>query len=271
MPELPEVETIRIELYPYVVGRRITGVRLGWDGIVKTPSPEDFIRRVTGKKITHLTRRGKYLFFHLDDGGGVLVMHMKMTGSLIVDPASDRFSRAVLDLDNGSTLHFWDPRKFGRMWLDGDETSVRARLGPEPLDDDFTAATLEKILKGRKAPVKPVLLDQARIAGIGNMYADEALFDARIHPETVAGDITPAEATRLYHSIVKVLRKALVLKGASIRNYIRPDGAAGTAHDEFQVAHGTGKDCPRCGGPIERIVVRGRGTYYCPRCQKKKR
>ncbi len=271
MPELPEVETIKTELYPYVVGRRITGVHLRWDGIVKQPAPEEFVSRVKGRKITDLTRRGKYLFFHLDDGAGVLVMHMKMTGSLIVNPENDRFTRAALDLDDGSVLHFWDPRKFGRMWLDGDESPVRRQLGPEPLDEDFTAETLISILKGRKAPVKPTILDQKYIAGIGNMYADEALFDAKIHPETVAGDLTRAEATRLYRSIVKVLQKALVLKGASIRNYIRPDGGAGTAHDEFNVAHGTGKDCPRCGGPIERIVVRGRGTYYCPRCQKKKR
>lgn len=270
MPELPEVETIKTELYPYVVGRTVTGVDLRWDGIVKHPAPAELVSRVTGRKITDLTRRGKYLFFHLD-GGGVLVMHMKMTGSLIVDPESDRFTRATLDLDNGSVLHFWDPRKFGRMWLDEDETVVRTQLGPEPLDEDFTADTLKKILKGRKAPIKPVLLDQAHIAGIGNMYADEALFDARIHPETIAGSLTPAEVTTLYHSIVKVLQKALVLKGASIRNYIRPDGEAGTAHDEFNVAHGVGKDCPRCGGPVERIVVRGRGTYFCPHCQKKKR
>ncbi|MCJ7604981.1 MAG: DNA-formamidopyrimidine glycosylase, partial [Dehalococcoidales bacterium] len=186
MPELPEVETIRTELHPYVVGRTVTGVRLFWERIVRQPGVEEFKKRVTGQKITDLTRRGKYLFFHLGSGD-VLVMHMKMTGSLIMNPRDDRFTRAILEFDDGSILHFWDPRKFGVMWLDESEAPVRAKLGPEPLDEDFTAETLAGILKGRTAPVKPVLLDQSIIAGIGNMYADEALFDARIHPEKVAG------------------------------------------------------------------------------------
>ncbi len=269
MPELPEVETIRQELTPYVIGKTITGVMLFWDRIVRRPSPEEFKSGVIGRRIIDLTRRGKYLFFHLDDGH-VLVMHMKMTGSLIVDPADDRFTRAILELDNGSKLHFWDPRKFGVMWLDGDCDPVLAKLGPEPLDEDFTPEVLASILKGRTAPVKPVILDQALIAGIGNMYADEALFDAKIHPERIAGNLTYAEVKRLHASIIRALQKALVLKGASVRNYIRPDGTAGTAHDEFNVAHGTGKNCPRCGTVIKRIVVRGRGTYFCPKCQKKR-
>ena len=132
---------------------------------------------------------------------------------------------------------------------------------------DFTAEVLARLFHGRKAPVKPVLLDQTIIAGIGNMYADESLFEARIHPLKPAGELTREEIERLYRAIRNVLRRALRLKGASVRNYIRPDGEPGTAHDEFKVAHGTGKQCPDCGGPIERIVVRGRGTYLCPRCQ----
>ena len=268
MPELPEVETIRRELAPYVVGRTITGVTLLWERIVRQPSPEEFKAAVIGRKINDLTRRGKYLFFHLDNGQ-VLVMHMKMTGSLIVDPENDRFTRAILELDNGSKLHFWDPRKFGVMWLDDNRDSVLSKLGPEPLDEDFTPEVFASILKGRTAPVKPVLLDQSLIAGIGNMYADEALFDAKIHPERIAGRLTQAEIKRLHAAVIRVLQKALVLKGASIRNYIRPDGQAGTAHDEFNVAHGTGKNCPRCGTAIKRIVVRGRGTYFCPKCQQK--
>jgi formamidopyrimidine-DNA glycosylase len=266
VPELPEVETIKNELLPHVLGRRITGVTVDWDRMVKKPPLEEFRARLIGRRIDRLSRRGKYLFFHLDDGH-VLVMHMKMTGSLLVDPANDRFTRAVLHLDDGRALHFWDPRKFGAMWLEDSEETVTAQLGPEPLDDDFTPGVLARLLRGRKAPVKPVLLDQSIIAGIGNMYADEALFEAQIHPMNPAGELSPPEIERLFHAIRKVLLKALRLKGASVRNYIRPDGAPGTAHDEFNVAHGTGKDCPRCGGPIERIVVRGRGTYLCPRCQ----
>jgi formamidopyrimidine-DNA glycosylase len=266
MPELPEVETIKNELLPYVIGRRITGVALRWEGIIRSPSANDFIAGVIGQEIRGLTRRGKYLFFHLS-GGKVLVMHMKMTGSLLIGPASDRFTRAIIYLDNGTVLHFRDPRKFGVMWLADDDSEVAARLGPEPLEGDFTSGALVALLKNRKAPVKPVLLDQSVIAGIGNMYADEALFDARIHPLKPAGSLSGDEVKRLHGSIVRVLRKALENKGASVRNYIRPDGNPGTAHAEFNVAHGVGRDCPNCGTPIERIVVRGRGTYLCPRCQ----
>ncbi len=268
MPELPEVETIKNELLPHVLGRKITGVTLLWDKMVRQPPAKEFLPRVIGQRITGLSRRGKYLFFHLL-GGDVLVMHMKMTGSLLVDPTDDRFTRAIFYLDNGVALHFWDPRKFGVMWLDKDESAVEAMLGPEPLEDGFTSEVLAGLLRQRTAPVKPVLLDQSVIAGIGNMYADEALFEAKIHPLKPAGKLTGEEIKRLHGAIRHVLRKALEKKGASVRNYIRPDGSPGTAHDEFNVAHGVGKNCPRCGTPIQRIVVRGRGTYLCPQCQRR--
>jgi len=266
MPELPEVETIKNELSPHVLGRSIKGVDIFWDKMVRRPSLAAFRAGVIGKKIASLSRRGKYLFFHLD-GGGVLVMHMKMTGSLLVDPADDKYSRAVFHLDEGTAVHFRDPRKFGVMWLADDESAVNDMLGVEPFDPAFSPTALAKILKGRKAPVKPVLLDQSLIAGIGNMYADEALFEARIHPLKPAGNLTPDEIKKLHRAILHVLRKALARGGASVRNYIRPEGEPGTAHDEFVVAHGVGKNCPDCGGKIERIVVRGRGTYICPKCQ----
>jgi formamidopyrimidine-DNA glycosylase len=235
--------------------------------MVRRPSLADFKRGIIGKKILRLSRRGKYLFFHLD-GGGVLVMHMKMTGSLLVNPSDVKFSRAVFHLDDGAAVHFRDPRKFGVMWLADDESAVNDMLGVEPLDPAFTPAALGRILKDRKAPVKPILLDQSLIAGIGNMYADEALFEARIHPLKPAGSLSPLEIRNLHRAILHVLRKALARGGASVRNYIRPEGDPGTAHDEFVVAHGVGKDCPGCGGKIQRIVVRGRGTYICPRCQR---
>jgi formamidopyrimidine-DNA glycosylase len=266
MPELPEVETIKNELLPHVLGRTFKKVDILWDGMVKKPSVAEFRARLIGRKITALSRRGKYLFFRLS-GGGVLVMHMKMTGSLLVDPADTRFTRAVLKLDNGVAVHFWDPRKFGKMWLEKDTGPVINQLGPEPLDAGFTTARLAEILRGRDTPVKPVLIDQAKIAGIGNMYADEALFEAKIHPLTPARSLSGAQIKRLHTAIISVLLKALDKKGASVRNYIRPDGSPGAAHDEFSVAHGVGKTCPRCGTPIQRIVVRGRGTYLCPRCQ----
>jgi formamidopyrimidine-DNA glycosylase len=153
VPELPEVETIKNELLPYILGREITGVDVLWDRIVRQPSVEEFRSRVIGQRITGLSRRGKYIFFHLS-GGGVLVMHMKMTGSLLVNPADARFTRAVVYLDNGMALHFWDPRKFGVMWLDRDESSVAGKLGPEPLADDFTPEVLAELLRHRTAPVK---------------------------------------------------------------------------------------------------------------------
>jgi formamidopyrimidine-DNA glycosylase len=266
MPELPEVETIKNELLPHVVGRKIAGVDVFWDKMVRQPPVPEFRARVTGRTITDLTRRGKYLFFHLS-GGERLVMHMKMTGSLLVDPLDTKFTRAKFYLDNGAVLYFRDPRKFGVMWLAADESAVAQKLGPEPLDKGFTVETLAGILKRHKAPVKPVLLDQSIIAGIGNMYADESLYEAKIHPERPAGSLTDEETGRLYRAIRRVLRAAIKNKGASVRNYIRPDGDIGRAHDEFRVAHGTGKNCPRCGAPIKRIVVRGRGTYFCPVCQ----
>ncbi|MCX7912933.1 MAG: bifunctional DNA-formamidopyrimidine glycosylase/DNA-(apurinic or apyrimidinic site) lyase, partial [Dehalococcoidales bacterium] len=228
---------------------------------------EEFRTRISGRRILALSRRGKYLIFNLD-GGGVLVMHMKMAGSLLVNPKDAKFSRAIFHLDDGTKLHFRDPRKFGVMWLAEDGGAVDRMLGPEPLDDDFTPELLERLLHRRKAPVKPVLMDQAVIAGIGNMYADEALFEAKIHPLRPASDLSRDEIGRLYDAIRLVLRRGLEEGGASIRNYIRPDGSPGTAHTHFVVAHGMGNRCPRCGTAIKRIVVRGRGTYFCPGCQK---
>jgi formamidopyrimidine-DNA glycosylase len=266
VPELPEVETIKNELSPHVTGRIIKGLEIFWDKMVRQPSVPEFRERVIGRKITDLFRRGKYLFFHLDSGE-MLVMHMKMTGSLLINPPDEKYARAIFQLDDGVTIHFRDPRKFGKMWLASDESEVMSKLGPEPLDDDFTVSTLAEILHNRKAPVKPVLLDQSIIAGIGNMYADESLYEAKIHPARPANSLTDEEIKRLYRAIRRVLRAAIKNGGASVRNYIRPDGNIGTAHDEFRVAHGTGRNCPRCGTPIQRIVVRGRGTYLCPKCQ----
>ncbi len=192
MPELPEVETIKNELLPYVIGRKITGVEIFWDKMVRQPSVPEFRKRVSGRAITGITRRGKYLFFHLDSGE-FLVMHMKMTGSLLIDPPDAKFSRAVFKLDNGTQLHFRDPRKFGVMWLAKDESAVMEKLGPSRSTNDFTVETLSEILRHHKAPVKPVLLDQSIIAGIGNMYADESLWEAKIHPERPPDSLTDEE------------------------------------------------------------------------------
>ncbi|MFC2062571.1 bifunctional DNA-formamidopyrimidine glycosylase/DNA-(apurinic or apyrimidinic site) lyase [Chloroflexota bacterium] len=270
MPELPEVETIRSELAPSIIGRRISGVTLCDDRILRCPPAEEFCSRITDREITGLTRRGKYLMFGLDSGD-LMVIHLRMTGSLLLEPGSSsdgRFVRAVIHFDGGTDIVFRDPRKFGVIWLAEDRDSITCRLGPEPLEPDFTAEVLTRRLAKRTAPVKALLLDQHVVAGIGNMYADEALFAAGIHPLRAGGSLSPAEIKKLHGAVQRVLRAAIGNKGASVENYYRPDGTTGTAHFQFQVAHRLGGDtCPVCGTPIERLAVRNRGSYFCPRCQ----
>jgi formamidopyrimidine-DNA glycosylase len=269
MPELPEVETIKTELAPHVIGRSIKGVTLLWEGIVRQPSVAEFRSRITGQKIVGLARRGKYLLVNLSRGD-LLIIHLKMTGALLVgrgSPEPPRFTRAIIHLDRGVSIFFRDPRKFGLMRLVKDKESVVGELGPEPLESEFTPGLLQKLLAKRQAPIKALLCDQNFIAGIGNMYADEALFAAKIHPLRMGASLSTEEIERLHKAIRQVLRAGIGHKGASVENYYRPDGTTGTAHFEFKVAHGRGKNCPNCGTPIERITVRGRGTYFCPKCQ----
>ncbi|MBA7678221.1 Formamidopyrimidine-DNA glycosylase [subsurface metagenome] len=270
MPELPEVETIKNELLPHIVGRRVTGVTLFWEGIVRQPSVKEFYSHLIGQRLTGLARRGKYLIFSLTSGE-VLIIHLKMTGSLLLKPAlaeADKFVRAVIHLDKEPELHFRDPRKLGVMWLVEDASSVVGKLGPEPLEAGFTPQVLSQRLANRTAPIKALLSDQTFIAGIGNMYADEALFAARIHPLRSGGNLSSEEIEHLHRAIQQVLWSAIGNKGASTDTYFRPDGTRGTAHFQFQVAHRlSGKLCSVCGTPIERIVVRNRGSYFCPHCQ----
>jgi len=269
MPELPEVETIKNELLPHVVGRSISGITLFWDGIVHQPSVEQFRSHLLGQKITGLTRRGKYLILSLTSDE-VLIIHLKMSGSLLLKPASaepDKFVRAILYLDGETGLHFRDPRKFGAMWLVEDKNEVVNKLGPEPLESSFTPQVLAQRLDNRTAPIKALLCDQTFIAGIGNMYADEALFTARIHPLRLGRSLSRDEVKRLHNAIQQVLWAAIGNKGASTNTYFRPSGELGTAHFQFKVAHCGGKPCPVCSTPIQRIPIRNRGTYFCPRCQ----
>ncbi len=269
MPELPEVETVKNELLPHVIGRRIMGITLFWEGIVREPSVEEFRSRLIGQEITGITRHGKYLFFSLSSDD-LLLIHLKMTGSLIIGRHSSeppRHTRAIIHLDKDTDIFFRDPRKFGLMRLVRDKKNIINKLGPEPLEADFTTRVLAQLLSRRKAPLKALLLDQSIIAGIGNMYTDEALFQAKIHPLRPGESLSQEEIKRLHSAIQKVLRAAIGNKGASVANYLRPDGTPGTAHFEFKVAHGTGKHCANCGTQIKRIVVRNRGTYICPKCQ----
>lgn len=269
MPELPEVETIKNELLPHVIGHRISGITLFWEGIVKEPSAQEFRLRLMGQKITDISRHGKYLIFGLSSGD-LWIVHLKMTGSLIVGQNSaepPKYTRAIIALDNDTSIFFRDTRKFGVMWLAKDTSGIDSMLGPEPLEDDFTPQVLAEQLDNRKAPIKALLIDQKFIAGIGNMYADEALHEAGIHPLRAGSSLSEEEIRRLHGAIRRILWAAIDNKGASVNTYFRPDGTEGTAHFEFRVAHGLGGNTCNCGGPIERIVVRNRGTYFCPRCQ----
>jgi len=273
MPELPEVESIKNELLPHIVGRYISGVTLFWARIVRQPSVEQFCSRLIGQRLTGVARRGKYLIFSLTSGEA-LIIHLKMSGSLLLKPLSaepDKYTRAIIYLDQEIQLCFRDPRKLGAMWLVGDINSVVGKLGPEPLEVSFTPQILFERLSKRGAPIKALLCDQTFIAGIGNMYADEALFSARIHPLRLGKSLSQDEVERLHNSIQQVLLSAIGYKGASVDTYLRPGGEPGTAHFHFQVAHRlSGNLCPVCGTPIERIPIRNRGTYFCPHCQPQK-
>lgn len=267
MPELPEVETIKNELLPHIVGHTIKGVSLLWERILRQPSPAEFHADISGQKISGLSRRGKYLVFQL--GGDVcLIAHLKMSGSLLIGRSSPpEYTRAIIHLDDGSDIFFRDPRKFGTLQLVKNIDSILCKLGPEPLSSGFIPETLYDSIKKRKAPIKAVLLDQGFIAGIGNMYADEALFTAGIHPLRAASSLSRTEVKRLHRAIQNVLQEAIGNKGASVNTYFRPNGAKGTAQSHFRVAHRGGKPCPTCNTPIQRIPVRNRGSYFCPRCQ----
>ncbi len=267
MPELPEVETIKNALERCLAGRTFAGVRIIDTRPVQRLSPEQFCNGLVGRRIIGLSRRGKYLIIGLSDGSN-LIIHLRMTGALLWNPAEEEpFTRLEFFFDDGSRLVYTDVRRFGTMYLVTDPTEIVGRLGIEPLNGRFTAKALAGILKSRTIPIKSALLNQEHIAGIGNMYADEALFKAKIHPLRPAKSLTPAETRALHGAIREVLKKGIRNHGASIRNYRSPDGKTGTAHEEFAVAHRDGQPCPACGTPVARIVVGQRGSYFCQRCQ----
>lgn len=268
MPELPEVETIKSELSPHIVGRQFTGVTVYDAKPVRRPSVEEFCRELVGQKVERLERRGKYLVFHLSSGQ-TLIVHLKMTGVLLLNPGQvEAYVRVVFHLDNGSRLVFSDRRRLGALWLVDNEKVIISKLGPEPLAAEFTAEALAGRLQKHQAPIKAMLLDQAFLAGLGNMYADEVLFVTRIHPLRRANSLSSQEVQQLHQTIRDVLQSAIGNKGASIDTYTRPGGGLGTAHFNFRVAHRGGEPCPVCGTPIQRLAVRNRGSYFCPACQK---
>ena len=273
MPELPEVETIRNDLRPEMEGRCFTGVSIFLPKMVLQPTVEEFQQRLIGQTIKEIARRGKYLLFRLVSGE-VLILHMCMTGSLLLREKTDdsteneSYLTAIFELDNGKELLFSDKRKFGTASLVQDESALNGKLGSEPLSNAFTGKVLMASLKARKAPIKAILCEQDIVAGIGNMYADEALFSAGIHPLRPANGLNDDEIKRLHKAIRDVLKKGIANLGASFSDYRRPNGEQGRQQDAFDVAHRGGQICNICSTPIERIAVRNRGTYFCPKCQR---
>jgi formamidopyrimidine-DNA glycosylase len=267
MPELPEVETIKNELSPRVVGQSFMQVAIFDEKLVAGGAPEEVHRGLIGQEIESLVRRGKYLIFGLSNGRS-LIMHLRMTGVLLLNPREvDRYARAVFHLSGGHRLVFSDRRRLGRIWLVDDAGTAVGKLGPEPFGRGFSAEVLGQRLRRHRIPVKAVLLDQHVIAGIGNMYADEALFAARIHPLRRADSLSRTEVRTLHNCIRAVLRAAIGCKGASVDTYVRPEGELGTAHCDFRVAHRGGQACPVCGSTIEWIKIQNRGSCFCPQCQ----
>jgi formamidopyrimidine-DNA glycosylase len=270
MPELPEVETTVNELRPGLIGRRISGVDILSARTIAAPAPAEFKGGLTGRAITGLSRRGKHLIFNLDDGR-FLIAHLRMTGSLLLKQSAEepeKYVRVIIYLDNGQAMHFRDVRRFGRMWLVEDSCTVTGKLGPEPLAPEFTPEVLAQLLKKRATPIKSLLLDQTLIAGIGNMYADEALYRAGIHPLQPGNSLNKSETEKLHEAIQQVLSQGIRYCGASTDTFIRPAGVKGEAHLQFQVAHQKGKECAVCGETIVRTTVQQRGSFFCPHCQR---
>ncbi|MFQ5946560.1 MAG: bifunctional DNA-formamidopyrimidine glycosylase/DNA-(apurinic or apyrimidinic site) lyase [Anaerolineae bacterium] len=266
---MPEVETIRRDLLPHVVGRRVTEADVRWPGTIQGLSPRDFRSRLLGRRVVGIGRRGKYFLFHLSEGW-TLIVHLGMTGQLLTRPPEERaqsWTRVAFGLEGARGLWFVDPRKFGRIYLVEDPDSVVGRLGPEPMEDRFSARQLAELLERRSGILKPLLLNQGFVAGVGNIYADEALFAARLRPDRKADTLRPDEVVRLHRGIRRALRRGLRDAGSSVDFYRRPDGREGGHQEKFLVFRRTGEACARCGTTIERIVLGGRSTHFCPGCQ----
>ena len=271
MPELPEVETVRTGLEPVLEGRRLERVEIHDYRLTLPDDPREIAAELEGERVAAVERRGKYLIVRFESGRA-LVAHLRMTGAFLTNGASDdAYTRAAVDLDDGGRFTYRDVRRFGtwRLLEPGElDPYLGVRLGVEPLGPRFTAAWLARRLAGRRAPVKAALLDQRTVAGLGNIYADEALWRARIHPLRPAGELTPEEVRRLPRAIRDALRHGVARQGATLRDYRRPDGSEGGMQREFHAYGRLGEPCDRCGTPIEKIRVGGRGTWFCPHCQR---
>ena len=274
MPELPEVQTIVDDLIRAgLVGRTIIDCRVGWPRTVAGRSADSFRRETRGRCLAALARRGKYIRVDLS-GGFCLLIHLRMSGRLVLadrGAAVAKHEHVHLVLDDGRELRFYDPRKFGRIWLAADPETILGALGPEPLADDFTAAALARRLDGRRRALKPLLLDQAVVAGLGNIYVDETLWEARLHPLRRAAELTSAEVRALHRAMRRVLRRGLANGGTSLghgqANFSATTRGAGQNRHALKVFRRTGESCPRCGTPVARLIVGQRSTHICPVCQ----
>lgn len=269
MPELPEVETYVRELEPLLAGRTVQGAEVHWPGTIAEPEASLFPELIRGRRFRRFGRRGKYMLLGLDSDE-TLIVHLRMTGELRVHPAgapADKHTHVILQLDGGEALHYRDTRKFGRMWLVADAGAVVGKLGPEPFGTQFTPQALAEALARRTANIKSLLLNQSIVAGVGNIYADEALFRAGIHPERPGGELTPEETARLQQAVRDVLQAGIDARGSSFTSYAPPTGEKGAFQEQHQVFRRTGEPCPHCGAPIRRIVLAQRSTHFCPHCQ----
>jgi formamidopyrimidine-DNA glycosylase len=277
MPELPEVESVRRQLEPALVGRRFDRAAIDDSRLVRPYDPAEVAAELEGERVAAVERRGKYLIVRFESGR-VLLIHLRMTGNVLHGPR-DSFQdlphrRAVVTLDDGSDVAYRDVRRFG-TWLllepDEAEPYLSARVGDEPLDTLFTAAKLGERLAGRRTSLKAALLDQRTLAGMGNIYVDEALWRARLNPLRAAAGLDGAELRRLHRGIRAALEHGLARQGSTLRDYRLPDGSGGSMQDEFRVYGRRDEPCDRCGTPISRTQVAGRTTWFCPTCQPEER
>ena len=281
MPELPEVETVARDLRGLVVGARIKGVRVAWLRTLRSQDPDAFARALVGREIVGTSRRAKLVVLELDDESAITI-HLKMTGQLFVlrsGRPDDPYVRLVIEFEDGRELRFRDIRKFGRVGVAGRNATTGdlegelggpkgfKGFGPDPLDPAFTARVFRKRIRARKGRLKPLLLDQAFIAGVGNIYADEALWAARLHPLRSARSLRPADEGRLFRELRRILAEAVERRGSSIDDYTAPDGD-GEMQERLLVYQRSGEPCARCGRPVRRIVIGARSTHFCSWCQR---
>ncbi len=275
MPELPEVETIVRELIAsHLVGKQIHNAHVYWSRIVETSSAEKFCRQIRNQRINNIHRRGKYLVFKLTDD--TLLVHLRMTGKfefIAQNSAINKHEHVRLIFTDGTALRYQDPRKFGRWSLLKDATEKMNMLGLEPLSKEFTLEAFKLLFQNHPSQIKPFLLNQKYIAGLGNIYVDESLWKAKIHPQRLTNSLSDSEINHLYKAIQMVLKTAIKNLGTSLGtgqgNYISVNGKPGENQYHLSVHRRKGHECPRCKSIIVKTVVAQRGTYYCPKCQRK--